>query len=387
MAPKRRRARGEGAIFKRASDGLWVGTLDLGVVDGHRRRKAVYGQSERKVLQKVSTLRTAHDRGIDLLAPALTVGQWLDVWLSDIKGFDGTRPRTLTLYEGLADRYVRPVIGGVRLDRLTPAHVQRLVTETRNGQTSRGTPPSASTLRHVYKLIRNALGDAYRMELVTRNVAAQVKAPPLSKERRVGLDMAEAKRLLDVIDGERLEALHVLALTTGLRRGELLALRWDDIDLGSRATSRVPGYAACRWQTSDCRAEDEQLAADGRAAPVRDAPSPGAQETPRCGAPALGDAWREDGLVFASSIGTPIEPRNVNRRWDELRRRAGLDWLRLHDLRHGCATFLLAKNVPDRVIREVLGHAEIGVTMNTYAHVLPVLRQEAADAIDELFGA
>jgi integrase len=219
---------------------------------------------------------TAHDRGIDLLAPALTVGQWLDVWLSDIKGFDGTRPRTLTLYVGLADRYVRPVIGGVRLDKLTPAHVQRLVTETRNSQTSRGTPPSASTLRHVYKLIRNALGDAYRMELVTRNVATQVKAPPISKERRVGLDIAEAKRLLDVIDGERLEALYVLALMTGLRRGELLALRWDDIE---------------------------------------------------------------------------------------------------------------AKNVPDRVIMEVLGHAEIGVTMNTYAHVLPVLRQEAADAMDELFGA
>jgi hypothetical protein len=86
------------------------------------------------------------------------------------------------------------------------------------------------------------------------------------------------------------------------------------------------------------------------------------------------------------SIGTPVEPRNVNRRWDELRRRAGLDWLRLHDLRHGCATLLLAKGVPDRVIMQVLGHAEIGVTMNTCAHVLPVLRQEAADAMDELFG-
>jgi integrase len=101
---------------------------------------------------------------------------------------------------------------------------------------------------------------------------------------------------------------------------------------------------------------------------------------------ALGDAWREYGLVFASTVGTPVEPRNVNRRWDELRRRAGLDSLRLHDLRHGCATFLLAQGVPARAIMEVLGHAEIGVTMNTYAHVLPVLRQEAADAIDELFG-
>ena len=182
MAPKRRRGKGEGAVYRRAIDGLWVGMLDLGVMDGRRRRKTVYGQTEREVLQKLSTLRTAHDRGIDLLAPSLTVGQWLDVWLSDIKGFDGTRPRTLTLYKGLAERYVKPVIGNVRLDKLTPAHVQRLVTETRNCKTSRGTPPSASTLRHVYKLIRNALGDAFRMELVTRNVATQVKAPPLRQQ-------------------------------------------------------------------------------------------------------------------------------------------------------------------------------------------------------------
>ncbi len=247
MAPQRRRSRGEGAIYRRASDGVWVGMLDVGVMGGRRRRKTVYGRSEREVVDKLSTLRAAHNRGIDLLAPTLTVGQWLDVWLSEIKGFDGTRPRTLTLYRGLAERYAKPVIGHVRLDKLTPAHAQRLVTETRNGQTSRGTPPNVSTLRHVYKLIRNALGDAYRMELVTRNVATQVKAPPIDRQRRVGLDVAEAKRLCDVIEGERLEAPYVLALTTGLRRAELLALRSDDIDLGSRqlqvcrAMQRVDG--------------------------------------------------------------------------------------------------------------------------------------------------
>ena len=387
MAPKRRRGKGEGAVYRRASDGLWVGMLDLGVVEGRRRRKTVYGQSEREVLQKLSTLRMAHDHGIDLLAPTLTVGQWLDAWLSEIKGFDGTRPRTLTLYKGLAERYVKPVVGGVRLDKLTPAHVQRLVTETRTSQTSRGTPPSASTMRHVYKLLRNALGDAHRMELVTRNVATQVKAPPLNNNRRVGLDLAEAKRLLKVIDGERLEALYVLALTTGLRRGELLALRWDDIDIGSRqlrvrrAMQRVDGkLRTVELKTSSSR----RTVVLPRLAVRHLEEHKKRQDAERL---ALGDAWREHGLVFASSIGTPIEPRNVNRRWDELRRKAGLDWLRLHDLRHGCATFLLAQGVPARAIMEVLGHAEIGVTMNTYAHVLPVLRQEAADAIDETFGA
>jgi hypothetical protein len=92
MAPKRRRGRGEGAVYRRASDGLWVGMLDLGIVDGRRRRKTVYGQTEREVLQKLSTLRTALDSGIDLLAPSLTVGQWLDAWLLDIKGWTWRRP-------------------------------------------------------------------------------------------------------------------------------------------------------------------------------------------------------------------------------------------------------------------------------------------------------
>ena len=345
MAPKRRRARGEGAVYRRASDGLWVGMLDLGVVDGRRRRKTVYGQSEREVLQKLSVLRTAHDRGIDLLAPVLTVAQWLDVWLSDIKGFDGTRPRTLTLYEGLAERYVKPVIGGVRLDKLTPAHVQRLVTETRNGRTSRGTPPSASTLRHVYKLIRNALGDAYRMELVSRNVAMQVKAPPIDRQRRVGLDVAEAERLFEVISGERLEALYVLALTTGLRRGELLALRWDDIDFGSRqlrvcrAMQRVGG----KLQVVEPKTGSSRRTVVLPRLAVRHLQEHRKRQDAE--RQALGEAWREHGLVFASSVGTPVEPRNVNRRWDELRRRAGLDWLRLHDLRHGCATLLQVSGV------------------------------------------
>jgi integrase len=99
-----------------------------------------------------------------------------------------------------------------------------------------------------------------------------------------------------------------------------------------------------------------------------------------------GAAWRDHGLVFASSVGTPLEPRNVNRRWDALRERAGLDWLRPHDLRHGCATLMLAAGVPPRTIMDVLGQSAIGVTMNTYAHVVMPLREHAADAIDGLLG-
>jgi len=387
MPRKSHLRRGEGTVYQRASDGLWVGMLDLGLAGGKRRRKTVYGQSENEVLQKLGKLRAARDRGLDLLAPSWTVGQWLDAWLSEIKKFDGTRPATLALYKGLAERWVKPVIGGVRLDKLTPAHVQTLVTETRATRTSRGTPPSAATVQHVYKLVRNALADAYRLEFVTRNVAAQVKASPLIRDRRPDLTIEDAKRLLSTIQGERLEAFYVLALTTGLRRGELLALRWEDVDLNSR---QLRVRRALQRANGKLRIVEPKTSTSRRAVvlprlAVRHLREHRKRQNAR--RLALGEAWREHGLVFASTIGTPIEPRNINRRWDELRQRAGLTPLRLHDLRHGCATFMLAAGVPSRAIMEVLGHSGISVTMNTYAHVLPALRQEAADAIDELFGA
>lgn len=353
--------------------------------EAHRRKYGKRPPQDRQ--HKLRNLRAACDRGLDLLTPQQTVSQWLDTWLADVKSFDGTRPATLTLYRGLADRYIKPVIGSVQLAKLTPGHVQQLISVTRTSETARGRPPSAATLRHVYKLMRNALGDAYRMELVTRNVATQVKPPPLSRERRPGMTIEDAKRLLDVLTGERLEAFYVLALMTGLRRGELLGLRWEDIDLESRqlhvrqALQRVGGglqLVEPKTQSSLRTVVLPRLAVRY----LREHRK--RQNTERL---TLGEAWQDNGLVFASSIGTPIEPRNINRRWDDLRMKAGLDWLRLHDLRHGCATFLLAAGIPARAIMEVLGHSEIGVTMNTYAHVLPQLREEAADAIDELFGA
>lgn len=224
------------------------------------------------------------------------------------------------------------------------------------------------------------------MELVTRNVAAQVKAPPIPRKRRQDLTIEGAKRLLAVLEGERLEALFVLALATGLRRGELLGLHWRDVDLESRelrviwALQRVEG----RLQFVDLKTEsaDRTVSIPKFALPYLRRH----RARQRREQLALGEAWEDHGLVFASAIGTPIEPRNVTRRWETLRERADLGGLRLHDLRHGCATFMHAAGVPARTIMEILGHSEIGVTMNTYTHVVPELRREAADALDEMLG-
>jgi integrase len=208
----------------------------------------------------------------------------------------------------------------------------------------------------------------------------------MARQRRPDLTVEDAGRLLTIIKGERLEAFYVLALTTGLRRGELLGLRWDDVDLVSRqlhvrrALQRVGGklrFVEPKTSTSLRVVVIPKLAVSSLTK------HRARQDAERL---SLGEAWRDHGLVFASSVGTPVEPRNINRRWDELRERADLDGLRLHDLRHGCATFMLAAGVPARTIMEVLGHSEISVTMNTYTHVLAQLRQDAADTIDKVLG-
>ena len=189
-----------------------------------------------------------------------------------------------------------------------------------------------------------------------------------------------------MIEGERLEAFYVLALTTGLRRGELLGLRWDDIDMSSRQLQvrRALQRAGGRLQFVEPKtASSLRVLVIPKLATIHLERHRARQDEERR---LLGAAWQDYGLVFASSVGTPLEPRNVNRRWDELRERGGLHWLPLHDLRHGCATFMLAAGVPARTIMDVLGHSEIGVTMNTYTHVLMQLREDAADAIDGVLG-
>ena len=181
--------------------------------------------------------------------------------------------------------------------------------------------------------------------------------------------------------GDRLEALWICGLTLGLRRGELLGLHWDDIDVAAE-TVRV------RWTLQRANG-GLRLVPPKTELSARTIPAPAmtldalrrhhaAQEHE---ADQLGTDWPATGLVFVSTTGTMLEPRNVNRRWYELRAQAGLPWLRLHDLRHACASFMLAAGASPRTVMKTLGHSQISLTMNTYAHVLPQVERTALDAV------
>jgi integrase len=228
------------------------------------------------------------------------------------------------------------------------------------------------------------LEQAYKWNLVARTVAKLVD-PPRSKHTEIKpWTSDQARAFLDTVKGHRLEAFYSVALALGLRRGEALALRWEDVDLDkgtlivrgalqrvggklqlmetktdrSRRTIRLPKIAVAALKAHRVRQLEERLLA--------------------------GTRWRETEMIFTSTIGTLLEPRNINRQFEGLVEKAGLPHIRFHDLRHTCATLLLVQGVPPRVVMDLLGHSKIGVTMDTYSHVLPELQSEAADRMDEL---
>jgi len=192
----------------------------------------------------------------------------------------------------------------------------------------------------------------------------------------------EIKKLLVEAAAGWLRTYILMVITTGLRRGELLALRWTDVDLANRTLH----VRRALQRTDDGLVFVEPktaLSRRGLVLPMIAADALSRHRVRQDGERArLGPAWENNNLIFASTIGTPAEPRNVNRRFAICRDRAGLTWLRPHDLRHACATLLIAQGVEPRVIMSILGHSTILLTMNTYAHVLPEVMRDAADAMD-----
>lgn len=375
----RRRAQGEGAVFRR-KDGKWRGALDLGWSDGKRVRRWVYGATEREVLAKLAQLRDAQRRGQNLSAHSRSFGEWLDEWLV-MKERQGTRPTTLRGYRWLIRDHIKPDLGKKRLDKLTPTDVRRLI------ELKSASSLSGQTVRLMHALIRNVLADAEREELVHRNVAKLVRPPSVHREEVHAVTVEEAKRLVGAVRGDRFEALWICALTLGLRRGELLGLRWADIDFTEglltvrQALQRIDGHLLL---------VEPKTSLSRRTVPV---PAPtllalrvyrSHQSGERL---AAGSSWHDSGLVFVTHSGTPLEPRNVNRAWYAVRETAGLGAVRLHDLRHSCASFLLAAGASPRTVMKLLGHSQIGLTMNTYTHVLPDVERAAIDAAAEtIFG-
>ncbi|PWW62130.1 site-specific recombinase XerD [Actinokineospora spheciospongiae] len=422
---RRQRSNGEGSVYQRA-DGLWIGAAFVLTTSGHRRRVVVSATTSELAWERLRKKIASSDAGIPVAAENWTVGEFLRYWLSTVDG--ELQPRTVEGYRVVVNRHLIPNLGSKKLDRLSASDVRTFMTKLRNrcrccadnldGKRPKSQRkccsigkcceqfPSKRTVQQVHAVLRNALQQAMREELIARNVAKLIKVSVPKYDVNRGLTFEQAKALLKAAEGDRLEALYVLAVFMGLRRGELLGLRWSDIDwdgwehpcaehrdefcedcaerysptlrvrntlqrVGSElvflapkteSSKRVsPLIAVCRealvehWDRQD----DEREAAEH---------------------------WQDLDLVFATPTGGPLDPSNLRSQWHPMRQRAGLGDVRFHDLRHSCVTLLLKLGVPPHIVRDIVGHSDIHVTMTIYASVTLDDKREALRRLSDEMG-
>jgi integrase len=376
-----------GSIIKRGS--TYSVVLDLGRgPDSKRQRKWHSGYRTRKDAERARVeLLTRVEQGSYVEPSRLTVaGFLLEQWLPSLAG--QVRPTTLHGYRTNLQRYVLPALGGLTLQHLTPAHLDALYGSLLARGGKGGRPLSARTVQAIHMTIRKALGDAARWGMIVRNVA-ELASPP--RPRRVEMQTWTAEELrafLEHVQGERLYAVWMLAASTGMRRGEVLGLRWRDVDLDrARASVRQTLVLAGRQVvTSEPKTSRGRrpIALDPRTLSALRAWRR-AQAAERL---AWGSAWADSGLVFTREDGTPIHPEWLSDAFEWRVKVAGLPRIRFHDLRHTHASLGLAAGIPVKVMSERLGHTSSSFTADAYQHVTPALEEQAASTVARLvFGS
>lgn len=375
----KRRGNGEGSIFQRADD-RWVGTITVGYnASGKRLRRVVYGETKREVQEKLTRLQNQKLNGTLGEATRLTVADFMARWLED-----SVKPQSAGMtyhrYKGIVERQINAHLGGVKLAKITPAHVQGLLSSM---EAEGFKPPS---LLYAYSVLRRAMNVALRWGFIVRNPCGVVD-PPKPKYREITpLNAEQARALLKASESHRLHALFVLALQTGLRQGELYALQWPDIDLEQGTVNvrhtleEIRGVLKLKEPKSKAGKRNIKLPKSSVAALWQHK------------AKMLAEGHAAAPWVFCDTDGKPLRKSNVERRvWKPIRDAAKMPdgkpipEIRFHDLRHTAATLLLLAGVNPKIVQERLGHAKISITLDTYSHVLPGMQDAAADKLDRLF--
>ncbi len=367
-----RRGNGEGSIYRR-SDGRWAASLSI----GRGRRKHFLSRTRQEVAIKLNAALKTRQDGLPILNERITLEPFLRDWLLGIR--QSIRTTTWERYAALMRLHVSPTLGTIRLSQVTPAHLQRLFADLQQSGLS------DATVRQVRAILRKALNDGTKWGVVARNVAALTSAPRVSRKEFKPLSPEESRAFLDAASGDKLEALYVLALTTGMRQGELLGLRWADVDFDREGvmvrqtlqrTSGGHSFGEPKSAKSRRRVALTKTAVDAlRRHRVR-------QTEERL---KVGPYWTDLDLVFTNHVGGPVNAGNLRRRsfWPLLDR-ACLPRIRFHDLRHTAATLMLGRGIHPKIVSEMLGHSQIAITLDLYSHVTETMQRDAARELDVL---
>ncbi len=349
------RGHGEGTIYQR-KDGRWVASITL----ENRKRKTFYGKTRKEVQEKLRIALNEQKQGILATGPQQTVKQFLEQWLEEVHK-PAIRIGTYKGYRMYLDNHIIPALGHVQLQKLTPQRVQAFYSHMQQEGLS------AKSVNNIHGMFHKALDKAVQWGLVPRNVCDAVSLPKQARHEIQPLNEEQARQLL-------------------VSARELLALKWRDINLDNRSLhiqrsmSYIPGkgYLEFEPKTSKSRRKIVLPPFVCEALKLHWA----RQLEVRLKA---GERWQGRDLVFCNIYGGYLDPAHLRQRFDKLLKEAGLPDVRFHDLRHSAATILLSIGVPAKVVQEILGHSQIGMTMDTYSHVLPDMQQQAMDKMNDVF--
>jgi len=371
-----RRGNGEGSIRKR-KDGRWEGRYTVHTPEG-RKQKPVYGKTRKEVSEKLTEAMAGRDKGLVFDTGKLTVGKHLTRWLEDVVKPSASH-RTYSSHAQQVHDHLAPTLGRIKLKDLRKTHIDRLYRE------KLGSGLSPSTVRRVHAVLHKALEEAVKGDLIPRNPAAHANKPKVNQEEIEPLDASQAVEFLKVAKGDRFEALYILCLMCGLRQGEALALRWQDIDLEggtlrvSRQLQRVRSGGGLRFSEPK-NASRRTVGLPQRAVSVLKS-----HRRRQLEEKLVATSYHDKGLVFASREGKPLDAQNVvNRYFKPLLKRAGLPPIRFHDLRHSCLSLLAQRGEPIRDLQALAGHATAAFTLGRYTHFYDASVRRTANTMSDI---
>ena len=400
---KTRRQRGEGSVFE-FRPGLWAADLNLGYVNGKRKRQRVYAKTQAEAVKKLNRLKKDRDSGV--LSERMTVETWATYWLDKVAA-PRLKPTTLATYRSVTNNYIVPVLGKRRLDRLEQQHVRELHAYVAGLARQRdGKPLSAGMPRNVHGVLANMLGDAVREGKLARNVAQLVHAPQTGPGKRGALTAEQAVAVMRAAAEDRLASRWMAAFLLGARQGECLGLQWDFVDLDrglvdvAWSLQRIPWRHGCvkpcgKKRSASCpdRVLDvphgfEYDRIEGNLCLIRPKTAGSKRVIPL--APPLAAALRvrrkvaePSRFVWCRSDGGPLDPRKDRDRWAELLVEAKVPKVVLHEARHTAATLMLELGYDAKVIGQILGHTQM-LTTRSYQHVPQDLTLAALTALGDM---
>ena len=375
---KGRRGNGEGSITQRAN-----GTYQARITLEDGTRKSIYGKTRKEVQEKLKVALREQQQGTLVTAPQQKLEDFLKQWLEDTQKHS-IRPRSFERYDEIVRLHIVPVLGRIQLQKLTPQQVQSFYTKKINEGFKAGTVASFHNVLH------KALDTAVRWNLIAKNVCDVVSPPRAEKFEFQPLTVEQIRKLLEVAKGHYMEALFKLALATGMRRGELMGLKWQDVDLNTgvlqvrriltRIPSKMEGKGFIESEPKTRMSRRSVVIASFALEALREHHSRQLDAIIKAG-----PLWQFNDYVFCTSIGTHINPTtDMLEPLNELLEKAGLPHIRFHDLRHSAASLLMSQGVHPKVVQELLGHSTIAMTMDVYSHVLPSMQQDAMSKLNDV---